>query len=160
MTLSTHTEWFSNLLDIFSVLDDHGCGLLAGSAAIERVPAEQVILRQGERGDAFYMIASGAVRVLVSEEEEGATAEVARLGAGDLFGEMGAVANEPRSATIQAVGPCSLVRFEGDSARAVLREHPALREYLCRVGLARTEANLSRMADFPVFETATPAMIH
>jgi CRP-like cAMP-binding protein len=57
------------------------------------------IVRQGDEGDQFYMIASGAVSVFVNH------AEVARLNTGSYFGEMSLMNDERRNATVTALGP-------------------------------------------------------
>lgn len=56
------------------------------------------IITQGEAGDAFYIIVEGQVRVTQGEEE------VARLGASAYFGEIALLTNQPRRATVAAVG--------------------------------------------------------
>jgi CRP-like cAMP-binding protein len=65
---------------------------------IEHYPAGHVVFRQGEEGDCAYFIRSGEVAVI--DEATGAT--VARICAGDYFGEMALITNRPRNATIRA----------------------------------------------------------
>jgi cAMP-dependent protein kinase regulator len=57
------------------------------------------IVRQGDEGDQFYMIAEGAVSVFVNH------AEVARLNTGSYFGEMALMNDERTNATVTALGP-------------------------------------------------------
>lgn len=57
------------------------------------------IVNQGDEGDKFYMIASGAVSIYVNH------AEVARLNTGSYFGEMALMNDERRNATVTALGP-------------------------------------------------------
>jgi hypothetical protein len=58
------------------------------------------IVRQGDRGDCLFLLHSGEVSVQIKNGSR--TDEVARLKAGDYFGEMALVANEPRTATVVA----------------------------------------------------------
>jgi len=58
-----------------------------------------VIIRQGERGDAFYIIESGAVDVLTAESGD---APVARLTGGQFFGEKALMSEDVRQATCVA----------------------------------------------------------
>eukprot|EP00440_Ansanella_granifera_P046908 gb/GFBE01050792.1/.p1 GENE.gb/GFBE01050792.1/~~gb/GFBE01050792.1/.p1 ORF type:complete len:800 (+),score=173.92 gb/GFBE01050792.1/:1-2400(+) len=63
-------------------------------------PGTQII-KQGDIGDEFFVIQSGEASVKVTMPD-GDTKVVARLGAGDYFGEKALLASEPRSATITA----------------------------------------------------------
>ena len=69
---------------------------LAALLEEESAPAGEVILYQGETGIRFYILQSGAARVLVDGRE------VSRLGSGDWFGEVALLSDIPRTATVQA----------------------------------------------------------
>jgi len=62
----------------------------------------QVIFRQGEPSDKFYIIRSG--QVVLNREVNGATSELGKAGPGEVIGEMGVLQNLPRSATATAQG--------------------------------------------------------
>ena len=66
--------------------------------------AQQVIFQEGDRGDGIYIIKSGAVTISASVSS-GQLRVLARLGPGDLFGEMAVLDNDPRSATADAQEP-------------------------------------------------------
>jgi CPA1 family monovalent cation:H+ antiporter len=80
------------------------------------LPGER-ILRRGERGDAMYFIASGAVEV---ERDD----QPIRLGTGDFFGEMALIMRRPRMADVVALSYCRLLMLPRDAFRAFLRTHP------------------------------------
>jgi hypothetical protein len=71
---------------------------------IERFQPGQYVFRQGDAGDCAYFIRSGEVEVVV--EEDGRV--LARLGAGEYFGEMALLSNRPRNATVRTVAPVEL----------------------------------------------------
>ena len=64
-------------------------------------------MRQGDPGNCAYLIQSGTVSVYT--EKDGKKVEHARLGAGEIFGEMALVFDEPRSASVKAVKDTSLI---------------------------------------------------
>jgi hypothetical protein len=67
--------------------------------------AGAVIIREGETGDAAYMIMSGRCRAhrAVNEGAERRQETLAIMGAGDVFGEVALLLDEPRAATVEAV---------------------------------------------------------
>jgi NADH dehydrogenase len=67
----------------------------------------QSIIRQGDLADAFYVIVRGTVEVI--REENGQEIELARLGAGESFGEIGLLQHRRRSATVRAVEPVDVI---------------------------------------------------
>jgi EmrB/QacA subfamily drug resistance transporter len=74
----------------------------AGRAEVRYFQAGETVLRQGDRADTFYVISSGEVRVS-RQSATGETVELRTLGPGQYFGEIGLLANLPRTATVTAV---------------------------------------------------------
>jgi small-conductance mechanosensitive channel/CRP-like cAMP-binding protein len=87
---------------------------LAGSAQPRLFGAGDVIVRQGDVGRTSFLVARGEVRVSLRSDDQ----EVARLGVGEMFGEMSWLTGEPRSATVTAI--VDTLAFELDDT--VLRE--------------------------------------
>jgi len=69
--------------------------------------AGQPIITQGELADAFYVIVRGTVEVV--RQEDGHERPLARLSAGDSFGELGLLRHQRRSATVRAVEPVDVI---------------------------------------------------
>lgn len=78
-------------------------------AILERrfVPRGSVIMKEGDRGNTAFLIQSGQVRVFI--EKDGKTVELARMGPGQIVGEMALVFDEPRTATVAALEDCNLI---------------------------------------------------
>ena len=87
---------------ILAGLDDAAVAMLMERAIESKAPAGDVIIREGEAGNRFFLVAQGSVRVCrgFGKPEE---IELARLGERDFFGEMCILETLPRSATVQAV---------------------------------------------------------
>ncbi|HWF36078.1 MAG TPA: cyclic nucleotide-binding domain-containing protein [Solirubrobacteraceae bacterium] len=91
---------------IFGMLPAPELEALAQSLVREQAPAGAAIVREGDRGDRFYLIASGTLTVSVGEAEIGA------LGPGDGFGEIALLRDGVRTATVTAREPVTLYALE------------------------------------------------
>lgn len=80
-----------------------------------------VLFRQGDPGDALFVVAEGGV-IVVSEGPP--RQELSRFGPGAFFGEVALITEEPRSATIVADGPTQLMALDREILRALVREFP------------------------------------
>lgn len=88
---------------------------------IQRVREAQCVFREGEPGDAWYVVHRGEVRV-TKARLMGPSEELARLGRQGLFGEMAMIDSSPRSATVVAVGEGTLFRFPKVAFDALIAE--------------------------------------
>jgi small-conductance mechanosensitive channel len=105
----------------------------------------EVIIRQGEASQEFFIIEAGEVSVLFGRGDA-SVAEVARLGPGKFFGEMSLMTGERRAATIQATADCELIKVDKDSFHEILAAAPHLAERITQVLVERQaalEENLS-----------------
>lgn len=80
--------------------------------------AGEAIIREGDVGDAFYVVTRGGVRV----EREGRL--LARLGAGDFVGEIALLENRPRTATVYAEADTELMVIPKEDFFKLLAERP------------------------------------
>jgi hypothetical protein len=81
----------------------------------------QVVIRQGEAADRFYIVKSGAVEVS-RITVDGETAELATLGPGDFVGEIGLLENLPRTATVTAAAPTELLAIDAATFAEVVSD--------------------------------------
>lgn len=136
-------EELAKVSRLFEALDAAGRHALLGAATHRQCRPGEVICREGEHGDEFYVVSSGEVRV--TADDMGKERELAVLGVGTFFGEIAALSGEPRAATVTAIGEPVLIVFPFSAVRAVLRDHPKAREVLTRVGVQRAEETLKKM---------------
>ena len=102
---------------------------------LRRVGEGEVVLREGDGGTSFYVVASG--RLAVSKRDErGEAVVLAQLGEGDFFGEMALLSGAPRAATVVAEEPCELLEFRADGAARRRRDAPARRRSRCGASTA------------------------
>ena len=84
--------------------------------------AGTVLAREGDLGDEFFLIESGTAQVTRGG------AAVAKLGAGDFFGEIALIREERRTATVTATSPMVLIVMTGSSFRSLDSSRPEIRE--------------------------------
>lgn len=94
---------------------------------------EEVVIRKGERGNAMFLISSGAVEVVLPNER-------VRLGSGDFFGEMALLSGRPRRADVIALGYCRALVLGAGEFRRFLRHYPQAKAEIDRVAAARARA--------------------
>jgi predicted RND superfamily exporter protein len=91
---------------------------------IKRFSAGEVIVRRGERGDEMYVIIDGATEVLLGDG--GGRRPVARHRRGDVFGEMGLVRHDERSADVVAVGDVEVLAVNDRFLRRIQNRYPRI----------------------------------
>jgi small-conductance mechanosensitive channel/CRP-like cAMP-binding protein len=101
--------------------------------------AGEAIVRQGQAGRSLFILLNGDASVTL----EGTQGEVARLRAGDVFGEMSLLTGEARSATVTAIIDCRLLEIDADRFRELVLTNPSALERVTAVTSSR-KAELHR----------------
>lgn len=138
-------ETFLKQSKLLSLLSEAGQRRLWETAKEVTFGAGDTLMREGEAGDSFFVITSGVVHILI--DDMGTPKQVARLGRGAFIGEMAALLNEPRSATVVASDKVACLRFDAALVADVLKDTPKVREALVKLALKRSEENLQTLMD-------------
>jgi anion transporter len=129
-------------IPIFSGLSREDIAKVLGKMEAKSFAAGTTIFSQGDQGDAFYLIQSGAVQVVL--ESDGGKSEIlAVLGPKDWFGEMALLTGEPRSATIIAVKPTVLLGLSRAAWDELIERHPTWLLQFCAT-LSKRLSHLDR----------------
>jgi len=128
---------------MFSELSPDFIEHLKGNVELVRYAPGQVIARQGEAADSFYLVRIGFVKI--SEEYPGGELVLAYLSRGDYFGEIGLLGGGVRTASCTALDHVELVRISGDDFREMVVRFPSVRSGLQAVAAERQAANVQRM---------------
>lgn len=100
--------------------------LEAAARDLGEVPmaARDVVVRQGDAADRFYLIAEGTLRV--TQTRDGKQVELRTLGPGDVFGEIGLLNRSPRTATVTALTDGRLLALDGEDFLELVSSGPGL----------------------------------
>jgi uncharacterized membrane protein len=133
---------------LFSEMDEQE---VAGIRAIMdemKFKPGQVIIREGETGNLFYVVTEGQAEIIV-RDADGADIILHVAGPGDFFGELSMLTSEPRSARVRAVDRVTTLILERDEFFNFLHTHPhAAIDVMVELGgrLHENDALLKRMA--------------
>lgn len=111
---------------LFAGLGPEALEAIARSLRIRRFRRGEVLFHEGDPGDALFIIASGAVKVVVPSEE-GEEAILATLKRGDFLGELALLDGAPRSASAIALEATDALTLPRDQFRALADAEPAIR---------------------------------
>lgn len=141
-------DWMSSLLQapLFSKVPPGNIRQLFLRFKVEKVVADQVVLKEGERGDFFYVLESGSATVLDSGGNL-----LAALRPGDFFGEEALVGETTRNATVKMLTTGKLRRLQKEDFKALLLE-PVLRF----VTMEELQQRSSELPSFQLIDVRLP----
>jgi putative ABC transport system ATP-binding protein len=122
---------FLRAIDLFKSLTPRQLTDVAEKVTKRHFASGDTIIREGEPGEEFFLVSDGAVEV------DRANQEVARLGAGDFFGEVALISGEPRNATVVAVDDVDTYVLGKDDFQSALATSQSFRDQLYRVYFMR-----------------------
>jgi small-conductance mechanosensitive channel len=127
-------------VELLSGMTDADMAMLARASVVRQYAPGQTIMARGEGGTTMSFILSGQVAVLIGAKE------VARLSAGQIFGEMALLTGEPRQADIRALEHTRCLEVDREGFRMVLARHPEIIDRVRAIFAARAAANRSAAA--------------
>lgn len=104
----------------------------------------ETILKEGEEGNAAFLIVGGSVEVSVGEGAR--TKIIGTLEAGEVFGEMSLIEPGPRSATVKALADTECVSMTYDEFIASIQENPERAVQFMKTLVGRLRQMNERMA--------------
>ena len=107
---------------LFSSFTDSQLGQLLSCVQHRSYPRNAFILRAGEETDALYIILSGRVKVLIPDEE-GHEVILSVIGPHEFFGEMGLLDELPRSASVETLESCDMLRLSKAGFTGILKDN-------------------------------------
>lgn len=112
----SYNEWLAKVFPRLSesVLED-----ASGNLQTVMYDAGDIIVRQGDHSDRFFIIVNGEVAV-VHLKDDGREVHLATLGAGDMFGEMGILMETRRTADVRADTNVNLLALDWNGFKSLV----------------------------------------
>ncbi|HEY0141539.1 MAG TPA: mechanosensitive ion channel family protein [Thermoanaerobaculia bacterium] len=125
-------------IDVLTPLSDESLQSIAAAARVHFYSRGETILRRGDAGDSMFIVHEGEVVVRIDGSD------VARLTAGDFFGEMALLTGEARTADIVAASDVVAIEIAKNALQPVMRDHPELASSISEKVMARRDSLDSR----------------
>ena len=123
---------------VFVPLDPEEMLAIARDAVVLSFGKGERVVRQGDEGDALYIILEGKAVVSVGDER-GTEREVARLSRGEFFGEMALLTGEPRTANVTAIDDLTVIVVYKEALQGLLARRPGLATEIAEIVEARRQ---------------------
>ncbi len=111
---------------LFGALPEDLLEQLAGKLQLATFKLGETVLRQGQEGEAMYVVGQGKVRIVDETGEKAVTLAV--LNKGDSFGERSLLYGDQVSATVRAAGSIVLYKLSAADFLPLVAAHPELKQ--------------------------------
>jgi len=125
MNWRVHVETRLCSLALFAELDDAALTEISDYLDWMSLPGGRPLVVEGERGDALFVVLSGALGIEV-DEKDGRQHTVTKISTGGLVGELSLITGAPRSATLVALRDTELLRLSKQAFDRVSEKYPQL----------------------------------
>ena len=142
LTVEEQVDSITDLLrqvDIFAPLRHNQVEMLAHGLAPKYFGRGEILVKQGDEGNSFFVIEGGRVEILVIPEGSSTEASVAVLGPRNFFGEMSLLAGDRRNATVKAIEDVRVVIIDKDAFGGIIRENPEVAAEMASIYYQRTQ---------------------
>jgi CRP/FNR family cyclic AMP-dependent transcriptional regulator len=150
MRMRRKTETLANV-GLFRSLDAANIELLDTQCSWRSVFRNQWILNYRDASNDVFFIVRGAVRVKL-QSVSGREVLLREINAGDFFGELAAIDNEPRSAGIIAVTDVTVARMPSSVFRTAVHSHPDVCDQLLALLASQIRMLANRVNEFTTLD--------
>jgi len=136
MSLKEEAELLRRI-PLFAEIEPAKLKLLAFTSERIGFAPGQYLFHQGEMGDAAYILIEGEAAVVM--QTASGPRVVARLGRNDVVGEVAVLGDVPRTASVRAETPLTVLRISKEAFLGLLRDFPQMAVCMMRVVAQRLE---------------------
>jgi CRP-like cAMP-binding protein len=132
-------------IPIFSKIDSAKLKLMAFASERVTFKPGQTLFKQGERGDAAFIVLSGTADVLINAPN--GPLRVASLSENEIIGEIAILCDIPRTATVEAATELTTLRITADLFFRMLMDFPEMGVEVMRVLAHRLEQTTAQLRE-------------
>jgi ATP-binding cassette subfamily B protein len=136
--LATVTPDRLRLIPFFASAESETLAALARGFVSRHYDPGDVVVRQGEAADTFFIVVRGKLQVSIAAPD-GQESEIDARDDGEFFGEIGLLRDVPRTATVRALTPSLLLTLSRAEFQELMSMFPDLREVVERAAADRME---------------------
>jgi len=127
---------------LFSSLDENLHWEIIEHIVLMYYPANYVIFKENDEGDALYIIKKGTIQIYNEPKEEGDLPKnIAEINQGGFFGEMALVSDQPRNASAKTTVESEVFILSKGDFKKLLDSNSALAEQISAAVIERTNEN-------------------
>lgn len=119
-------------VELFKEFPDSELRQLASGFRERSIEKGEVVVREGEQGEEFFLVLEGDFEVFLRQESLGFEKELNLLGPGSYFGEVSLLAGGPRLASVRALSDARALVLSRQQLMSMLEHSPSLGLGLCR----------------------------
>jgi len=139
---------------LFNGVEDEALARLADASRLRKLPKGQMLFSQGDPADAFYVVCSGCIYLLL-DSPNGRELVINEMQTGDGFGELGLITGQPRSTTAVARDPSMVVVIPRREFLAALESQPILARSLLKTAADRLSTSSEREGALAFLDAAS-----
>jgi small-conductance mechanosensitive channel/CRP-like cAMP-binding protein len=133
-------------IDFLKQLPEENLNFLAHRLKQQLYARGEVVFRQGDHGDSFYILRHGLMHLFIKNQESRIILDV-NLNPGTFFGEMSLLTGQPRSATIEALEESELLMLNKEDFHYLLADNLDLQKLISHVIAERESINRRKMQE-------------
>lgn len=129
-------------IPLFSALNEELHREIIQHIVLMYYPVNYTIFKEGDEGDALYIIKKGNVEIYNEPKEEGdLPKKIAEITDGGFFGEMALVSDIPRNASAKTLSDCEIFILSKDDFKKLLASNTVLAEQISATVVSRVNEN-------------------
>ncbi|OYV97704.1 MAG: hypothetical protein B7X11_06290, partial [Acidobacteria bacterium 37-65-4] len=125
---------------LFTEINPSHIDLLASASRSVSLPAGKILVQEEDQGDSLFVVVSGHLEA--RGHFDGRDLLLGTFGPGDIIGEVAFLNKVPRTATVTAIEPSTIIELSNDEARAQFAQLPEVQIVLEAILYQRVERTL------------------
>jgi CRP-like cAMP-binding protein len=140
---------FLRQVNLFRSLSDKALLDLSAITIEQNIPPKVTVFKEGDKGDALYIVKSGKVNIL-KRNKAGVDSVLVSLAKGAVIGDMAIIDEQPRSASVATIQETCFLIITKDDFRQLLAEIPEISFQILKLTTERLRATNDHLKELEV----------